>query len=219
MNTRTIDLTETNINIDNLLDVYVRTQMENGIDVGMKEVNVEIDNDGHVIRDKFGHHGQETKSKSCDGSCGGCGDHHEKSVKKDDSSVPWYMRGKMGLFGEDASSELDDELDAGDGKYICEYCSDIGIKKEYKSYICDTCRACESCSEYDGGDCDGCTYSMYRTGELYSKELAKNGDTSYLEEDEKEIIESIEERNFDDRVKDFDTSFTIMNYDHIYSDK
>ena len=214
MNTKTIDLTETNVNIDNLLDVYIQTQKENGVDVGMVEIDVTIDDNGKVIRDKFGHHQREEPKKSCDTCHASC---EKKDPPKKTDNIPWYLKNNMGLFGEDASDELETE-EVGDDKYICEFCSEIGYKKEYKAYICDTCRACETCTEYDSQDCDGCSYSMYRTGELYSRELAKKGDQSYLEKDEQDLIASIELRSFDGAIRDADSKFTIMNYDHTYSD-
>lgn len=208
----TIDLTETNVNIDNLLDVFVQTQREHGVDVGMVEVDVHIDDDGKVTRDKFGHHTAKKQKKN---PCSACNSSCEKSMGG--GEAPWYMRNRMGLFGEDASEEVEIENDEDDGVYICGYCNDIGYKKEYKSYICDTCHACENCSEFESGDCDGCTYSMYRTGEFYSKELAKKGDHSFLEEGETGIISSIEEGDFDDEDERMpDHSFTVMNYDHSY---
>lgn len=214
MTTRTVDLTETCVNIDNLLDVFIQTQKENGIDVGMVEVDVSIDNDGKVIRDKFGHHREKTVQQK---QCSGCATPCNKQDAEEKSVLPWYMQNKLGLFGEDASDELEIEDDDGDDTYICGYCNELGFKKEYKSYICDTCRSCETCSEYEAGDCDGCTYSMYRTGELYSRQLARRGDHSYLEEEEKELIADIEDGNFDDpETREFDSSFTIMDYDHTY---
>lgn len=210
-----IDLTETNVNIDNLLDVFIQTQREHGVDVGMVEVDVHVDDDGKVTRDKFGHHAEERAKKN---PCSACESSCEKPEKEEDTTMPWYMVNRMGLFGEDASDEVDiDDDDEEDGVYICGYCNDIGFKKEYKSYICDTCHACETCSEFESGDCDGCSYSMYRTGEFYSKELEKKGNHSFLEEGETELISSIEDGDFDDETgRGPDHSFTVMNYDHSY---
>lgn len=211
MTTRSIDLTETGLNIDDLLDVYVRTQKENGMDPHMKEVDVIIDNDGKVVRDKFGHYEESHEKKK---PCQECA--HPCMATTTEETVPWYMRNRMGLFGEDASSELEDDED--DGPYICEYCSEIGFKKEYKPYICDTCTACESCTEFESQDCDGCGYSKYRTGQFYSQVLAKSGDQSYLDEGEQELIDEIQSGDYedDDEVRNPNLSFTIMNYDHTY---
>ena len=213
MKISSVDLTDMNANIDSLLDVYINTQKEHGIDVGMVECDVSIDVDGRIIKEKKKDvEKKETVEHKCHGEC------HSKCTAKEKEcdTIPWYFKNTMGLFGEDASDELEEE-DDGDDKYICEYCTEVGYRKEYKSYICDTCTSCETCAEYTSGDCDGCTYSMYRTGELYSLTLAKNGDDSYLVEDERKLIKDIQEGRYDDfGIRKPDLSFTIMDYDHSY---
>lgn len=220
MKTTAIDLTESSVNIDSLLDVYVETQKANGVDPGFEESVIEVTSSGSFVKVKSDEPSRdepkqkETPCKKCGGgeSCG----NECKEEKSDKYKLPEYMVNKMGLFDNDMSPEIyDGEED--DDAYICEYCTELGYRKEYKSYICDMCRVCETCPEFENDECSGCTFSSYRTGQLYSDVLRNSGDNSYLEDDEKEIIDGIKGDAFKDSdVRKPDTSFTILDYDHKY---
>lgn len=220
MKSRAIDLTETNVNIDALLDVYVETQKANGMDPKMEECEFDIDVDGKITKIPITEKEDKKKESSCSGNCkdGGCSHCHPKEDNsKKGTDTPWYMQNRLGLFEDAMSPELEDQLDDEDSVYVCEYCTDIGYKKDYKSYLCDTCNVCESCAEFENEECSGCTYSIYRTGRLYSAELADNGEEVLPEEDERMVLKDIKDgiqTDFDMRSPDL--SFTILDYDHKY---
>ena len=218
MNSRMIDLTETNVNIDALLDVFVETQKANGMDPMMEECEFDIDNDGKITKVQTK---KEDKKESahCSGNCdGGCSHHcHPEKKSSEDGGIPWYMQNRLGLFEDSMSPELEDQLEDDDDIYVCEYCSDIGYKKEYKSYLCDTCNVCETCPEFENEECSGCTFSMYRTGRPYSAELASRGEEVALEDDERLVLKDIRDGvQSDTERREPDLSFTILDYDHKY---
>ena len=208
-----VDMTESNINIDAMLDVYVNAQKDAGIDPGLEECELEVDKRGSIVRKKPKLDEEPVKDKPKCSSCGSC-----KSEKSNKPELPWYMVNRLGLFEDSMSPEIDDG-DDDDETYICEYCTDIGYKKEYKPYMCDTCDVCSTCPEYENNDCSGCGYSIYRTGRLYSQELANRGEEIPLDADEKEIIDyvnnpDIVKEEIEARIPNFD--FTILDYDHKY---
>lgn len=186
MRGKEIDLTQTSINIDALLDVYVQTQKEAGKDPELEERNLVIDDSGNLVRSN-----------------------KPKEEQKEKKSVG------LGSFYDLMSDELMDEED--EGPYVCEYCSDIGYRKEYKPHICDTCDTCGVCTEYQQDECSGCEYSIYRTGRLYGEELRSHGVEVQLEEEEQNIIRTIQSRSYDNKDDELLTpslSFTVMDYDH-----
>ena len=217
---RNYDVTADSINIDSMLDVYVNTQKEAGINPGLEECEFEISNRGDIIRKKpivNDDDDNKPEEKECSGSCKKCGC-HDKKEQSGAFEIPWYLKNKLGLFEDSMSSEIDTSDDS-DEVYVCEYCSDIGYKKEYKPYLCDTCNVCETCPEYSSEECSGCEYSIYRTGKTYSQELADRGEDVPLGDDEQTLInysgqpETFEE---EDDVRDTDNEFSILDYDHKY---
>ena len=217
MRSRSIDLTESMINIDTLLDVYVQTQRDNGADPGLEECEITIDNDGEMHIEKPKHKEEDKCSgscKSCNGSC------HSKESSKNESEEdekPWLHLNKLGLFEDCMSSELE-QMDDDDGEtYVCEYCSDIGFRKEYKPYICDTCNICETCVEFENGECSGCGYSIYPNGKPYSALLAENGDDSYIDDEERQLLLDLSsDVETETSVRKPDFSFTVLDHDHKY---
>lgn len=216
---RNYDVTADGINIDSMLDVYVNAQKEAGMDPGLEECEFEISNKGDIIRKKpIVDKEDEPEQKKCPGSCNKCG---KDSKEKDDDKgfeMPWYFKNKLGLFEDSMSSEIETN-DEDDEVYVCEYCSDIGYKKEYKPYLCDTCNVCETCPEYSSEECSGCEYSVYRTGRTYAQELSDRGEDVPLDDDEQTLIrysthpETFEE---EDETRDVDDDFSILDYDHKY---
>ena len=217
------DITADGINIDSMLDVYVNTQKESGIDPGLEECEFEVSNKGDIIRKKPIVDDEPTKEQEkkedgekCSGNCKSC--HCDGEDKSDKFEKPWYLKNKLGLFEDSMSPEIEDDEDD-DETYVCEYCSDVGYKKEYKSYLCDTCNVCETCTEYANEECSGCGYSVYRTGRTYSQEMADRGENIPLDKDEQELIDySNHPETFEEEteIRDIDNEFSIMDYDHKY---
>lgn len=196
---REIDLTETGINIDSLFDVYVQTQREAGKDPQLEERDIIVDDRGNLVRSYKEKTKQETKpvpSKPCMMKC------------------PKRKSYNLGSFEDSMSDELEEGEE--EGPYVCEYCSDIGFKKEYKPHLCDTCDTCGTCSEYQNEECCGCEYSIYRTGRTYGEELRSLGMEIPLDQEEQEILESIRTRRYeeDQEIRTPSFQFTVLDYDH-----
>lgn len=209
MTKRSLDLTEYNINIDELLDVYKQVQEEAGIDTGLVEKDIEIDNHGNAITVKTTKE-QKEKEKECSGQCSEC-----ENASHNASIFDTEYTNRLGNFEDFRSPEID-AGDSLDDKYICEYCTELGCNKEYTPYICDTCNACEECAEYGAEECSGCTYSTYRTGRLYSDELRARGENAPTNEEVEELLDIL---LVDDAVPErlsSDKSFSVMDYDHKY---
>lgn len=149
-------------NIDNLVDMMVSVQRENGIEPTMKEalfdpitkerINVfkrkKLEEKG-VDLSEYGE--SVTNNTKCD------------KCKSKDKHVSNIERGVF-VYSED------DLVDEEDGIYVCEFCSKIGYQGNYKPDICDTCDDCIGCSDYMNGSCDGCEYSVtYNNGNAYGQ--------------------------------------------------
>lgn len=200
MGKRTINLTEYNIDIDSLLDVYNEVQREAGIDTGLVENDVMIDRDGTPTLVK--------SSNSSESKCHEC----QKCEDKPDKQEIGFVN-RLGSFSDFKSPEIDDDDD--DDTYICEYCSEIGCDHKFIPYLCETCAACEECAEYSSGDCSGCTYSRYRTGRPYSVELKDKGEVVPVSEEDIELLNVLQSDDVNDRLP-VDKGFSIADYDHNY---
>lgn len=200
---REIDLTETGINIDSLFDVYVQTQRETGKDPGLEERDMIVDDQGNLVRS----HKPKEKPKQEQPS-------PAASPCMEASECPKRKSYSLGHFEDSMSEELEEGED--EGPYVCEYCSDIGFKKEYKPHLCDTCDTCGTCSEYKNDECSGCEYSIYRTGRTYGEELRSLGMEVPLEKEEQHILETIRNKNYeeDQELRMPSSQFTVLDYDH-----
>ena len=197
---RTTDLTEFNINIDDLLDVYKGVQEEAGIDTGLVESNLDVDSKGNVIKAAK----PDDNKKGCSGCSGNC------ECKKEDKSSDIYhsdFSSKLGRFADFMSPEIEES--EGDGIYVCEYCTTLGYKKEYTPYLCDTCTACDGCNEFESGDCSGCTFSTYRTGRLYSDELRDNCQEVPVDEEHEDLLLKFDADEYDNERRPSNKSFSI----------
>ena len=213
---RYINIAEYNIDIDQLLDVYKTVQDEAGIDTGLVERDVVIDNDGSIKTvkatddQKKTPHEQEKDHHGCGGDCDGkCG----KACGSHDITDMSY-ESRLGTFADIRSPEIEAD-DDDNSKYICEYCTELGFHKEYIPRMCDSCSACDECSEFEAGECSGCSYSSYRTGRLYSEELKEKGIDVPVDE---EITELIDALTYDDNAEriPIDKGFSVMDHDHSY---
>lgn len=205
---RTMDLTEFNINIDDLLDVYKGVQEEAGIDTGLVESNLDVDSKGNVVKvDKTGSDSKKGCSR-CNGNC---------ECKKEDKPNDIYHSGfssRLGRFKDFMSPEIEDL--EGDGVYVCEYCMTLGYKKEYTPYLCDTCTNCEGCNEFESGDCSGCSFSTYRTGRLYSDELRDSGQEVPVDEEHEELLLKFDTEDYGNERRSSNKNFSIVDYNHRY---
>lgn len=203
---RTIDLTEFNINIDDLLDVYKDALNEAGVETGLVESNLDVDSKGNVYKVST------TKDESKKG-CSKCGKCDTEAKKQSGDIYHSNYTSGLGKFSDFMSPELEED---DDGIYVCEYCTELGYKKEYTPYLCDECVACETCSELESGDCSGCTFSSYRTGRLYSEELRNNGQEVPLDEENVELMLKFDTEVYDNVRRTPSESFSVLDHDHRY---
>lgn len=190
-------------NIDNLIDMLIDVQKENGIEPTMREALFDPVTKERVNRfkrkrlEKAGvdltEYG-ETPSK-CSGCNKGCkdGENHISNIER-------------GVFVYNENDLIDEE----EGDYVCEFCTKIGHKAQYQPDICDTCDDCEGCTDYASGSCDGCGYSVTYNGG-YSYGQTSNVSTELKSEDSL-LLEDISNGGPDYDVEKPDGGFTIMNY-------
>lgn len=183
------DLTGHQVDIDKVIDTYLIVQKEHGNEkiVELKEKDFE---------DIIGNNNGTCDSKKCSTCKSHCkSNQHEDSSEAQENKVTNLMAGKF----------VDDEDE--DDLYVCEYCTAIGYSEKYQSDLCDDCTCCETCSEYIDGDCDGCSYSVFRDGEYYYTKL---GIEQLLCAEDLDIINSIGEEKVLQRFNP--SSFTVLNY-------
>lgn len=126
-----------------------------------------------------------------------------KAEKKEPKYVPLFERGFENFYNGIFGTEDDDD----DDTYVCEYCTNLGYSGKYKAHICDNCTKCEGCSDFINGNCDGCSFSKTRTGQLYSETL---GLDQIVDPDDLEILEE-SKNNYESRRRKFG-GFSILNY-------
>lgn len=186
--------------IDNLIDMMVNAQKENGIKVTMTEALFDPNTKERINifrRRKLEKEGVDlTKYGAVEKSCNKCNKCGEKTISNIERGIFVYNE--------------DDLIDEEEGEYVCEYCTKIGYDSSYKPDICDTCDDCEGCTEYINGVCDGCQYSLlYNGGSSYGQ--ISNENVSINSEDEV-LFDEIENGGPDYEVEFPDGGFTIMNF-------
>lgn len=186
--------------IDNLIDMMVNAQKENGIKVTMTEALFDPNTKERINifrRRKLEKEGVDlTKYGAVEKSCNKCNKCGEKNISNIERGIFVYNE--------------DDLIDEEEGEYVCEYCTKIGYDSSYKPDICDTCDDCEGCTEYINGECDGCQYSLtYNGGSSYGQ---ISSEEIVIKSEDEILFDEIENGGPDYEVEFPDGGFTIMNF-------
>lgn len=106
------------------------------------------------------------------------------------------------------------DVEDDDGIYMCETCSSIR-DGQYDPETCDQCTACENCTEYINGECDGCSFSIYRDGKYYRSKLDQE---DLLDDEDKKLLDELNtEKEYDpykdDEYDEFEDTFdfSVLN--------
>lgn len=186
--------------IDNLIDMMVNAQKENGIKVTMTEALFDPNTKERINifrRRKLEKEGVDlTKYGAVEKNCNKCNKCGEKNISNIERGIFVYNE--------------DDLIDEEEGEYVCEYCTKIGYDSSYKPDICDTCDDCEGCTEYINGECDGCQYSLiYNGGSSYGQ---ISSEEIVIKSEDEILFDEIENGGPDYEVEFPDGGFTIMNF-------
>lgn len=159
-----VDVASSNfIDIDTLVSVYTETQKMLGVPPIFKEGTKQMAEEN------------KEEDKTCNHECTTC----KKSKKTKPEGFDFKMQG----------ISVDDEYDSDeDDFFVCDICTALGYRRQYKPDICDSCKRCESCRMYLDDDCSGCSYSTYRDGEFYRNKLS---DSELFSEYDLEVFESM----------------------------
>ena len=166
------DYSQNFVNIDKLLDVFVKTQESVGHKPTFEQdVPLSTKNDPEP-EIKYKKKEENHNCGSCNKKCGSCS-----------SSVESDKKVFIGEFEQSDFDEYDDE-----SPYICEWCGALGYGSKYIPELCDSCNKCESCQEYIDEECGGCGYSVFQDGRYYREKISE---TELFAEDELEKFNSI----------------------------
>lgn len=197
------DFSPRNKNIDEIIDMMITTQEDNGVETHMRQAMFDpVTNEriNKFQRNRLEQRGVDLSAYD-NSACAGCS---KSCSKKDEKPISNIERGVF-VYNE---NDLIDESDEG---YICEYCTKIRFDGKYLPEVCDICEDCETCMEYMNNECDGCEYSHVYNGMSYSAASGEESVQTMSPEDQL-LFDEIQYES-EPRVRYPNGKFTIMNYE------